>query len=90
MERKRCAGRHAAARAEAEAAREAAALRAQAAAEVIPWLRQLGFRADEARRAASRCEDMPDASLERRVKAALSCLGRHPQGRAAGFMPAAT
>jgi hypothetical protein len=42
--------------------------------DVIPWLRRLGFRADEARRASAHCESMPDASLEERVRAALSFL----------------
>ncbi len=50
----------------AERAREVAAV-----AEVVPWLRALGFRADEARRAAARCETIPDAPLEQRVRAAL-------------------
>jgi len=57
---------------EKRAAAQAAARARAAAAEVIPWLRQLGFRADEAQRAAKRCEDMPDAPLEERVRAALS------------------
>jgi hypothetical protein len=39
---------------------------------VVPWLRALGFSAAEARRAAERCEHMPDAPLEERVRAALS------------------
>ena len=43
-----------------------------AAEEVIPYLRQLRFRADEARRAAALCETIPDASIEERVKLALS------------------
>jgi len=64
-----------------EQAREAAAARAAAAEQeeerdVVPWLRALGFRADEARRAAAVCESLPDASLEERVRLALSCLGR--------------
>jgi 5-methylcytosine-specific restriction endonuclease McrA len=42
--------------------------------DVIPWLRQLGFRAEEAKRAALHCEAIPDASLEERVRCALSCL----------------
>jgi hypothetical protein len=63
-----------------EQAREAAAARAEEEAQteerdVVPWLRALGFRADEARRAASACETIPDASLEERVRLALSCLG---------------
>jgi hypothetical protein len=61
--------------------RRTAAARARAAArvqgeDVIPWLRALGFRADEACRAAARCETVPDAPLEQRVRHALSCLGR--------------
>lgn len=43
--------------------------------DVIPWLRQLGFSVAEARRAAARCEENPDASLEQRVRFALSCIG---------------
>ena len=42
---------------------------------VVPWLRKLGFRVDEARRAAARCETLPEASLEERVRLALSLLG---------------
>ena len=42
--------------------------------DVIPWLRSLGFRADEARQAAAFCESMTDASLEERVRAALGYL----------------
>ena len=68
--------------AQARAAREerasAAALDAgtrvaaqQRAQEVIPFLRRLGFRADEARQAAAQCETIPDASLEERVRLAL-------------------
>jgi hypothetical protein len=39
--------------------------------EVVPWLRQLGFSMPEARAAATRCDAMPDDSLEARVRAAL-------------------
>ena len=48
--------------------------RAGAARDVTPWLRGLGFRADEARRAAEACSAIPDASLEERVRFALSQL----------------
>jgi hypothetical protein len=48
------------------------------AEEVIPWLRQLGFKADEARKAAELCESIPDATLEQRVKRALT--GWLPRG----------
>ena len=79
MEHKRHEAQRAA---EARAAREqraaAAALDAgarvaaqQRAQEVIPFLRRLGFRADEARQAAAQCETIPDASLEERVRLAL-------------------
>ncbi len=64
------------------AARDAAAERARAAAEVIPWLRRLGFRADEARRAAARCETVSHAPLEQRVLVALSFFAKRPQGPA--------
>jgi len=72
-------------RAKAAAARERAAAEARAKAavleqphvqEVMPWLRALGCRADEARRAAELCADMSEASLEQRVRRALSALGR--------------
>jgi hypothetical protein len=61
-------------RARTAAAAEESRVRAAAAAEVVPWLRQLGFRADEARRAAEACESLSGAPLEKRVRAALSCL----------------
>lgn len=60
---------------EARAARTEAAKAAQEAQkEVIPWLRALGFRADEARRAAERCGAIPDAPLEERVRLALTSV----------------
>ena len=68
------------ARAEAEASAKAEA-KARAAAdrarrdEVIPWLRSLGFKPEEAKRGAAMCENMADASLEARVQRALSGLG---------------
>jgi 5-methylcytosine-specific restriction endonuclease McrA len=43
------------------------------AQEVVPYLRALGFSSQEARHRAERCETIPDASLEDRVKLALSC-----------------
>jgi len=42
--------------------------------DVAPWLRQLGFSHQEASRAAGHCEGMTDASLEERVRAALTFL----------------
>jgi hypothetical protein len=44
--------------------------------DVIPWLRKLGFNAAESRHAAALCEDLPDASLEQRLRVALSCFGK--------------
>lgn len=44
--------------------------------DVIPWLRALGFRADEARQGAAMCEGVPNAPLEERVRFALSGLGQ--------------
>jgi hypothetical protein len=44
------------------------------AEDVIPWLHALGFRSDEARRAAESCAHMPGAPLETRVRAAIRSL----------------
>ncbi|MEO7868641.1 MAG: HNH endonuclease, partial [Candidatus Eisenbacteria bacterium] len=44
--------------------------------EVVPYLRALGFRVDEAKRGAAMCDAMPGASLEARVRFAISGLGR--------------
>jgi hypothetical protein len=73
------------ARAKAKAARERAraenAERAEQARllphqlEVLPYLRKLGCRDGESREAAALCRDMADASLEARVKRALSLFG---------------
>jgi hypothetical protein len=67
--------------AEAEARSQAAAERSRAEAaeqdperSVVPWLRQLKIRPDDARRAAAYCERIPDAPLEQRVKMALGYL----------------
>jgi 5-methylcytosine-specific restriction endonuclease McrA len=57
------------------------------AAEVVPWLRTLGLRAEEARRWAACCGGMPDAPLEQRVRHALKCSARLP--RQAGTHPVA-
>jgi hypothetical protein len=60
-------------------AREAAATRAAAKEQdeerdVVPWLRALGFRADQARRASEHCESIPDSPLEERVRRAIAFL----------------
>jgi hypothetical protein len=73
--------------AEARAQAEAQERAALAAAEVIPWLRQLGFRTDEARRGAERCESMADKPLEQRVRAALASLARPSTHRPARIAP---
>jgi Holliday junction resolvasome RuvABC DNA-binding subunit len=69
------------AREEAKAQAAAGKARAEAVAakqvqdnDVVPWLRQLGFRADQARRAAEFCATIPDVTLEGRVRAALKFL----------------
>src|SRR5262245_39033173 len=54
------------------AARQEARKKAE---EVIPWLRALGINASAARNAAERCEAVPDASIEERVRLALTCFG---------------
>ncbi|MEO5988183.1 MAG: hypothetical protein ABIU54_12235, partial [Candidatus Eisenbacteria bacterium] len=56
--------------------------------EVIPWLRQLGLRVDEAKRGAAMCDGMPDASLEDRVRFALSGLARERFRRTAPMVSA--
>ncbi len=61
-------------RATFERERAAAHDTCQPNADVIPWLRQLGFRPDEARRAAAACASPPDAPLDERVRAALRRL----------------
>jgi Holliday junction resolvasome RuvABC DNA-binding subunit len=77
------ARRAAAARAQAAEAKVRARAAAESAAteqtrDVIAGLRTLGFRADEARRAAALTETMHDAGLEERMRAALRSLGRRP------------
>ncbi len=44
------------------------------ALDVTPWLRQLKFTAEEARSGAAYCATLADASLEQRVRAAISYL----------------
>ena len=73
--RNRTARKKSEATARAETAPEAAADRTRRE-EVIPYLRSLGFRPDEAKRGATMSEGMIDASLEDRVRFALSRLGR--------------
>jgi hypothetical protein len=58
-----------------EAGAERARLAREKAEEVVPWLQALGIRADHARQAAARCAEMPGATLEERVKAALRHFG---------------
>ncbi len=57
--------------------------------EVIPWLRQLGLRVDEAKRGAAMCDDIPEASLEDRVRFALSGLARERFRRGTSLASAA-
>ncbi len=95
MKRKRELARETAARARAQAAEARAAAeeekrRASAAAkeaamnperDVTPWLRRLGFRADEVKRAAVHCETIAGASLEERVRVGLAFLTSNPASR---------
>ncbi|MEO5618662.1 MAG: hypothetical protein ABIS67_12920, partial [Candidatus Eisenbacteria bacterium] len=60
------------ARAAANEQAAAAARAAKEARDVVPWLRKLGYRDKDARLAATHCEHIPDASLEERVRVALS------------------
>jgi 5-methylcytosine-specific restriction endonuclease McrA len=68
-------------RAEAAARQAEHVARKERAAEVTPWLRQLGFRTDEAQRGAAACESIADAPLEERVRVALASLARKPLPR---------
>ena len=83
MRHKREEARRARVEARAAAARQTAEAREQAAAaaekakelDVVPALRNLGFRADEARRAAAHCDKtLPDGPLEERLRTALRFL----------------
>jgi len=75
--------------AEARRRETEARARARAAAEeVIAPLRVLGFRAEEARHAAALCETIPEASLEQRVRRALSYF--HPPGQVSTPAPQGT
>ena len=67
-------------RAQANVAEQTATKKQASEQDVGPWLRALGFRSDEVRRAAAFCERMHDASLEERVRSALSFL-RPPRCR---------
>jgi hypothetical protein len=71
-----------------EQARSEAAAESASQADVRPWLRQLGFSAEEARRGAALCADIPDAPLEKRVQVALRGLApncmRRPAPAASG------
>jgi 5-methylcytosine-specific restriction endonuclease McrA len=71
MRHKRIAAAEARAEAKARAAEEQAARDAHVL-EVVPYLRQLGFNPKDARNAAELCREMPDASLEQRVRVALT------------------
>ena len=57
------------------------ALAAQQVEDVRACLRELGFRASEARRAVEFCETIPAATLEERVRAALQFLCPRPRFR---------
>jgi HNH endonuclease len=70
------------ARAQEQAPSEAAA-ESPSQADVRPWLRQLGFSAEEARRGAALCADIPDAPIEKRVSVALRGLAPNCVRRAA-------
>ncbi len=64
-------------------AQSEAAATAASQSEVIPWLRELGFSAEEARRGAALCADIPDAPLDKRVRVALRGLAPNCVRRAA-------
>ena len=57
------------------------ALAAQHAEDLTACLRELGFRASEARRAVEFCQTIPAATLEDRVRAALKFLAPKPRSK---------
>lgn len=59
--------------------------------DVLPYLNALGIRGDDAREAAARCDAIPDATLEERVKFALASRASRFMRRPAegGFRPGA-
>ena len=61
-------------RAAKEAAKAAAAAAAETADEIIPWLRELGYSLQRARRGVELCAQIPDAPIEERMKTALRGL----------------
>jgi hypothetical protein len=61
-------------RAKEQEAREREAREREMERDVVPWLRALGCRAADARRAAEYCQDIPDASLGERLRIALRYL----------------
>ena len=61
----------------AKAEEQARAAGQEAARDVVPWLRQLGFNMRDARSAAALCSDLPDAPLEQRLRVALRYF--HPR-----------
>ena len=72
------------------AARRAATGKRAGADDIVPWLRALGFSADEARHGAARCASMRGAPLEERVRIALAALAplrRHTHPRMDGPGP---
>ena len=69
-------------REEAQAAAKPRVQAKEKAQEVVPWLQALGIRATDARKAAERCESIPDAPLEERVRLALSWFGPRTPSRA--------
>jgi 5-methylcytosine-specific restriction endonuclease McrA len=89
MNGKRQAAR-AAAEERAEAEAKARAVAKEKAEEVIPWLQALGIRADRARAAAERCEAIPGASLEERIRVALQCFGARTPSRGGGAVTGAS
>ena len=60
-----------------EQAKATAAAAAKKAVEIIPWLRELGYSIQQARRGVELCAHIPDAPIEERMKAALRGLAPH-------------
>ena len=82
--------KRAGARRTAAAQRLARAAAEEQSSDVTSCLRTLGFRAGEARRAAAYCATLPDATLEDRVRTALSFLCPKAGGRVGTTLGAGT
>jgi hypothetical protein len=86
MKGKRDMARHASEVRAAAKAENSASAQAQES-DVVPWLRGLGFKLDEARAAAALCDSIPEAPLEQRVRVALSYFSKRTDRQGSWLRP---